>query len=162
MTSYCVFNVGDRRIGIPMTSVREILGAEQIVPTTVPLAPEFVQGIFNLRGQVVPYLDLSRFIGGTPAAVAPGREGRAGVVERGDFRFATLGERIDTQEAGEESLAVLAEGALHPALEAEARTERGTFHVIHLDRLEACLKQALKLAEVAEPEAKIQKPEANS
>jgi purine-binding chemotaxis protein CheW len=150
MTSYCVFNVGDRRIGIPMTSVREILGAELIAPTTVPLVPEFVHGIFNLRGQVVPFLDLSSFVGATPQK-ADAESARAVIVERGDFRFATLGQRIDTVEAGEESFQPLAGAALHPALEAVAQTERGDFQVIHLDRLEACLKQALKLAEGAEP-----------
>ena len=66
------------------------------------------------------------------------------VVERGDFRFATLGQRIDTLDAAAETLQPVTGAALYPALEAEAQTERGNFQVIHLDRLEACLKQALK------------------
>lgn len=148
MNSYCVFNVGERRVGIPMTSVRGILEKEFIVPTAIPLAPEFVHGLFNLRGQVLPFLDLSGFVGATVTnAESPGD--RAVIVERGDFRFATLGHRIDTVEIGEESLQPLTGAALHPALDSEVQTERGSFHVIHLDRLEACLKQSLKFNEVA-------------
>lgn len=148
MSAYCVFNVGDRRIGIPMTSVREILEADFITPTPVPLAPEFVQGLFNLRGQVLPFLDLSGFIGARPASTATSE--RAVIVARGEFRFATLGQRIDTIEATEEAMQPVTGAALYPALEAEAQTTRGNFHVIHLDRLEACLKQSLKFTDVAE------------
>ena len=152
MSSYCVFNVGDRRVGIPMTSVREILEKEFIVPTLIPLAPEFVHGLFNLRGQVLPFLDLSGFVGASATNIPiPSTADRAVIVERGDFRFATLGQRIDTVEAGEEALQPLAGAALHPALDSEAQTDRGSFHVIHLDRLEACLKQSLKFAEASEP-----------
>jgi purine-binding chemotaxis protein CheW len=150
MIAYCVFNIGDRRVGIPMTSVREILDKEFIAPTPIPLAPEFVHGLFNLRGQVLPFLDLSGFVGAT-AMNGPTSSDRAVIVERGDFRFATLGQRIDTVEVGEETLQPLAGAALHPALDSEAQTERGSFQVIHLDRLEACLKQSLKFTEASAP-----------
>jgi len=150
MSSYCVFNVGDRRVGIPMTCVREILEKEFVVPTPVPLAPEFVHGLFNLRGQVLPFLDLADFVGAGPTKVVSASD-RAVIVERGDFRFATIGQRIDTVEAGDELLLPMEGAALHPALDAEAQTDRGSFHVIHLDRLEACLKQAMKFAETPEP-----------
>lgn len=146
MNAYCVFTVGDRRVGIPMTSVREILEKEFVAPTPLPLAPEFVHGLFNLRGQVLPFLDLSSFIGATPGKVTTASD-RAVIVERGDFRFATLGQRIDTIEAAEETLQPVADAALLPALDSEAQTERGNFQVIHLDRLEACLKQAFKFTE---------------
>jgi chemotaxis signal transduction protein len=149
MNSYCVFNVGDQRIGIPMTNVREILAPDFIVPTPVPLAPGFVHGLFNLRGQVLPCLDLSSFVGATASAPATASQ-RAVIVERGEFRFATLGQRIDTLEAAAEAMQPVTGAALYPALDAEAQTERGNFQVIHLDRLEACLKQAMKFTEGAE------------
>lgn len=148
MSAYCVFNVGDRRIGIPMTNVREILEKDFIAPTPVPLAPGFVHGLFNLRGQVLPFLDLSGFVGAKPGPTSVSE--RAVIVERGEFRFATLGQRIDTIEATAETMQPVNGAALYPALEAEAQTARGNFQVIHLDRLEACLKQSLKFTEVAE------------
>lgn len=149
MNSYCVFNVGDRRIGIPMASVREILGKEFIATTPIPLAPDFMHGLFNLRGQVLPFLDLSSFIGATRTAT-PAADERAVIVERGNFRFATVGQKIDTVEASLETFVPIEDAALHPAIDAEAQTERGRFHVIHLDRLEACLGQALKFTETVE------------
>jgi purine-binding chemotaxis protein CheW len=150
MSAYCVFNVGDRRIGIPMTSVREILGKELIALTPLPLVPDFMDGVFNLRGQVLPLLNLSGLVGAKADGEASAAD-RAVVVERGGFRFATLGRQIDTLEAGEDALRPVEGAALYPALEAEAHTERGNFQVIHLDRLEACLTQSLKFAEVGEP-----------
>jgi len=144
MTSYCVFNVGEQRIGIALAHVREILEPHHVVPTPIPLTPPCLQGLFNLRGQVLTWLDLSPFVGAEQKTAAPGREDRAVIVERGNLRFATLGRRIDTLEADPATFRPPAAAALHPALEAEAKTEYGNFHVIHLDRLEACLGQSLK------------------
>ena len=84
MIPYCVFDVGDRRVGLPMAHVREIIEQSGVTPVPVPLSPDFVRGLFNLRGQVLPFLDLAPFVG---AIRARGRSGdRAMVVERGNFR----------------------------------------------------------------------------
>jgi len=144
MISYCVFNVGERRVGIPLAQVREIVEPTHIVPTPIPLTPPFVHGLFNLRGQVLPLLDLAPFVGAQEKTSVPGGQERAVIVERGHLRFATPGRRIDTIEADPEQFTPLAGAALYPALEAEANTEYGRFQVIQLDRLEACLAQSLK------------------
>lgn len=164
--TYCVFNIGDRRVGLPMHYVREILEPRQILTTPVPHTPAFVRGLFNLRGQVLPYYDLATFVGAAGEAAAPranggttpGADERALIVERGEFRFGMVGRRIDTVEADDAALQPLASGALHPALDGEARTEVGNFDVIHLDRLEACLIQSLKPSDPArapEPQKRI-------
>ena len=150
MTAYCVFEVGNRRVGLPMAHVREIIEQEAVSPVSVPLAPEFVLGLFNLRGQVVPFLDLAPFVGAIRSGASSGAAvDRALVVERGDFRFATIGDRIDTIEVDPTTFQPLADAALFPALDAEAQTEGGNFQVIHLDRLEACLGHAMKFGELA-------------
>lgn len=163
-TSYCVFSVSDQRVGIPMASVREIIETNSIALTPVPLAPDFVRGLFNLRGQVLPYLDLHGVVGATTSQKI--QIDRAVIVERGEFRFATAGEQIDTVVVDEASFQPLADGALFPALEAEVVTERGTFRIIHLDRLEASLAQALRFSDLAEvpdafssPDARINPPQ---
>jgi purine-binding chemotaxis protein CheW len=51
-----VFEIGGRRFGLPANEVRELLRAVTIVG--LPLAPSFVEGIINLRGTVVPVLDI--------------------------------------------------------------------------------------------------------
>lgn len=146
MNSYCVFNIGDQRVGINMDSVREIIDQSVIEAVPVPLAPGFMRGLFNLRGQILPLLDLAPFIGSKSSTTRA--TDRTVVVERGDFRFATTGQRIDTVEANEKTFQPVAAAALYPALDAEAASERGKFQVIHLDRLEACLNQALKFSEL--------------
>lgn len=156
MIAYCVFNVGDRRVGVPMVHVREIVDQSLISPVPLPLSPDFVHGLFNLRGQVLPYLDLSTFVGATQSGKSAG--GRAVLVERGDFRFATNGERIDTLEVDPATFQPLNDAALLPALDVEAQSERGNFQIIHLDRLEACLKQSLILTEATEPSASATTP----
>jgi chemotaxis signal transduction protein len=147
MKSYCVFNIGEKRVGIDMSSVKEIIDWSALEMAPLPLAPDFFHGLFNLRGQVLPFLNLGSFVGSNPAAARP--RDRAVIIERGDFRFGTIGQLIDTVEADEQKFQPLSDVALFPALEAQAECERGSFQVIHLDRLEACLNQAMKFSEIA-------------
>ena len=50
------FHVGDEEFGVDILAVREINRMMEI--TRVPHAPEFVEGVINLRGQVIPVVDL--------------------------------------------------------------------------------------------------------
>ncbi len=53
---YLTFKLGDETYAVSILAVREIIG---IVPVTaVPNMPGFVKGIINLRGRVVPVIDL--------------------------------------------------------------------------------------------------------
>ena len=62
---YLTFSLGDEVFAMDIRSVREII--QHGAMTVVPLMPEFVRGIINLRGAVVPVIDLqSRF--GRPKA----------------------------------------------------------------------------------------------
>jgi purine-binding chemotaxis protein CheW len=55
-----VFEVGGRRYGLPAEDVQELLRAVSIIP--LPKAPGVIEGIINLRGRIVPVLDVrSRF-----------------------------------------------------------------------------------------------------
>lgn len=51
-----VFGLGKEEFGIDISSVREIVRYQNI--TTVPQSMDFVEGIVNLRGQIVPIVDL--------------------------------------------------------------------------------------------------------
>jgi purine-binding chemotaxis protein CheW len=59
-TQYATFLVGDQYLGISVPQVQEVL-REQTV-TKVPLAPAVVAGLINLRGHIVPELDLRRLL----------------------------------------------------------------------------------------------------
>jgi purine-binding chemotaxis protein CheW len=53
---YLVFRIGSEKYGIPIMDVREIIGMIPITPTIK--APPHVKGMINLRGKVIPVIDL--------------------------------------------------------------------------------------------------------
>ncbi|PZP22842.1 chemotaxis protein CheW [Pseudomonas kuykendallii] len=55
------FRVRQARYALPIELVREIIEYGQI--TTVPMMPGFIHGVINLRGNVVPVLDLAARFG---------------------------------------------------------------------------------------------------
>jgi purine-binding chemotaxis protein CheW len=58
---YLSFTLGDEVFAIDIRSVREII--QHGAMTVVPLMPEFVRGVINLRGAVVPVIDLQARLG---------------------------------------------------------------------------------------------------
>lgn len=55
------FCLGSETYGVDIQKVREIIPIQKIVP--VPRAPDFVEGIINLRGKVIAVLDLRKHFG---------------------------------------------------------------------------------------------------
>ena len=58
---YLTFRLADQRFGLEVLRVREIVGSLPV--TRVPGAPDCVRGVINLRGRVVPVIDLRRRLG---------------------------------------------------------------------------------------------------
>jgi purine-binding chemotaxis protein CheW len=54
----CTFRVDSLFLGVAVTDVQEVLRYQQM--TSVPLAPLAIQGLINLRGRIVPAIDLRR------------------------------------------------------------------------------------------------------
>src|SRR3989339_1969761 len=53
-----IFAIGNEEFGVDISQVREIV---RLIPITyLPKAPEFVEGVVNLRGQVVAVIDLAK------------------------------------------------------------------------------------------------------
>ncbi len=65
MLEVLAFRVGEQDFGIDVSSVREIRGWTPATP--LPHAPSFLCGVINLRGIVLPIVDLSARLGFTPA-----------------------------------------------------------------------------------------------
>ncbi len=53
---YITFELDNEMYGIRLTNIREIIGMTKI--TAIPRAPEFVLGVINIRGKVLPVIDL--------------------------------------------------------------------------------------------------------
>ena len=53
---YLTFSLAGEEYGIGILKIKEIIGMMPI--TTVPQTPEFVKGVINLRGKVIPVIDL--------------------------------------------------------------------------------------------------------
>ncbi len=53
---YLTFCLGSEEYGIGILKVKEIIGMMAI--TSIPQTPEFVKGVINLRGKVIPVMDL--------------------------------------------------------------------------------------------------------
>ncbi|PVE59829.1 chemotaxis protein CheW [Arthrobacter sp. TPD3018] len=63
------FEIADKRLGVDIMAIREIRAWTP--PTPIPHAPSFVRGIVNLRGTVLPVVDLSDRLGWDAIAPSP-------------------------------------------------------------------------------------------
>jgi purine-binding chemotaxis protein CheW len=58
---FCTFFLDGRLFGVEVERVQEVIRYQPM--TRVPLAPPIIRGLINLRGQIVPALDLRRRFG---------------------------------------------------------------------------------------------------
>jgi purine-binding chemotaxis protein CheW len=55
------FRIGNETYGVRIASVKEIVRVPEI--TSVPNSPDFVEGVINLRGKIIPVMDLRKRFG---------------------------------------------------------------------------------------------------
>ena len=97
---YCTFYLGEHFFGIEVEKIQEILRYQKV--TNLPLAPRTIEGLINLRGQIVTAVDLRRVLelpdrdqGHLPINVIVRAEGGSTSL--------LVDEIGDVQETGEES-----------------------------------------------------------
>ncbi|HHT48636.1 MAG TPA: chemotaxis protein CheW [Firmicutes bacterium] len=91
-TQIIVFKLGEEEFGVNILQVREIEKLDQGI-TRVPRAPHFVEGIINLRGEIIPIVDLRARFGLTLPEL--GLNSRVIIVEVGE---ALVGMLVDAVE----------------------------------------------------------------
>jgi purine-binding chemotaxis protein CheW len=74
------FRIGDETFGVRISTVREIVRVPEI--TAVPNAPDYIEGVINLRGKIIPVMDLRKRFG--VKDVEPNKKNRILVVEVDD------------------------------------------------------------------------------
>lgn len=82
------FKIGDEEFGVDILSVQEINRMSQI--TKVPNTPDFIEGVINLRGRIIPVIDLRVKLG--MARKEHGKNTRIVVVE---LKGQTIGFIVD-------------------------------------------------------------------
>jgi len=64
-----VLRVGNAVYALDVAQMREVVRWQTITP--LPVAPRLIEGVIDLRGAVVPVVDLGRVLGGGPVTVGP-------------------------------------------------------------------------------------------
>src|SRR5207253_770306 len=86
---YATFEVADQLFGLDVAKVLEVLSFDTYTP--VPLAPESVGGLFNLRGQVIAAVDLRVQLGLPPGrTTGPGAQPAMNIIVKTDEESAWL------------------------------------------------------------------------
>ena len=66
---YLTFFLSTDEFAVGILQVREIIGFDTV--TTIPRTPSWILGVLNLRGHVVPVIDLARKFGRGPTVIGP-------------------------------------------------------------------------------------------
>ncbi|KJS87756.1 MAG: hypothetical protein JM58_03595 [Peptococcaceae bacterium BICA1-8] len=85
-----VFGLSNEKYGLEITVVQEIVRYQDI--TRVPEAPLFIKGVVNLRGQVIPVVDLKRRFYQVDSEVT--EETRIVVVKVGDKTIGIIADEV--------------------------------------------------------------------
>jgi purine-binding chemotaxis protein CheW len=94
--------VGDDTYAVPVAAAREVVSEPR--PTPVPTAPECVRGLLNVRGEIVPLLDLGALLGAAPtpscayAVVVDSAAGRGALAATALPEVGELAEVVATPE----------------------------------------------------------------
>jgi len=65
---YLTFSLGGEVFALGILNVKEIIEFGNV--TEIPMMPSFIRGVINLRGAVVPVIDLSARFGGSASAIS--------------------------------------------------------------------------------------------
>jgi len=82
------FEVRGQLFGVDVQQIREIARSQAVTP--LPQAPGLIEGVIDLRGAIIPVIDLGRALCGEP--IADGRRARIAIVEVDSLVF---GLRVD-------------------------------------------------------------------
>ncbi|MBO8129646.1 MAG: chemotaxis protein CheW [Peptococcaceae bacterium] len=93
-----IFKLSDQRYAVPVNRTSEIIRMVDITP--VPRSDAYVEGIINLRGKVVPVLNLHRKMG-LPEGERS-RDSRIVVIENGEERIGMIVDGVDEVSTYEE------------------------------------------------------------
>jgi chemotaxis protein CheZ len=112
MKQYIGFRLGESEYTIPILKVREIINTPNI--TTLPQSPHYMKGIVNLRGKIIPVVDLKELIS---VGGQKGVGSKTIVISSGRATFGVLVDSITSVVNIEKSEIEAPEGFMHENLD---------------------------------------------
>ncbi len=86
----CLFSIGDDTYAIPVEALIEIITSQKILP--VPTTPSYVLGVINLRGNIVPIVDIRPALSLLQRSVP----GQIAIVKRGSMMLGFIVDNVST------------------------------------------------------------------
>jgi purine-binding chemotaxis protein CheW len=132
---HVVFRLERDRYALPLAAIREVVVAPEQY-TRVPRAPPSVKGVMNLRGRVVPVVDLKSLLGvATPTSLPASK---VVLLDRGRRELGLLVTEVD----GIESIEKVAGARASPAVRGLARVGALAITVLDPDGLDSAVARA--------------------
>lgn len=128
----CTFRLGSLHLGIDVLSVQEVIKCPSLTP--VPLAPTEIEGLLNLRGQILTAIDLRRQFSLEPDS-SDGNEGKMLIIVRTRSIEAALlvdsvGDVIDVTDDSFEETAANVPASVRPYILGVHKLEKRLLHVL--------------------------------
>ncbi|WP_202319878.1 chemotaxis protein CheW [Archaeoglobus neptunius] len=132
-----IFSLGNERYGVETSQVKEIIRVEEI--TSIPNAPDFIEGVINLRGQITTIINLRKRFGMKPKPID--NDTRIIVFEHNG---STIGMMVDTvtevrylsKEHIDELPSIVTAGARSKFLRGVGKLPDGLLILVDLNRLQ--------------------------
>lgn len=135
-TVYASFGLGAQEYALDVKYVSEVVNLPSSV-APMPLAPDFLLGIFNLRGAIIPMLDARRLLG-AGALEAPASDAKVVVVEHCGVRLGLLVDktgRVLRPRAEEQVVFTYEDSSPHRVVKGVLKIGDALIRVLDLDRL---------------------------
>jgi hypothetical protein len=126
-----IFSIGAGTYGLPAAAIQQTL--PNVSPQLIPWMPPFHRGLFQVRGEIFPLLDIRSFI--NEADAFPQQETSVLVVNTGTYRFGTLTGTPRFVPAPAEPWPMHPESSIWPALDADAEHAGMAFILLNPERL---------------------------
>ncbi len=136
---FVAFRLGDQSYAFRIAQIEAIVILEQV--TKIPQSPEYVEGVSNLRGSIIPIINLRRLFGLEPKAVDA--ETRTIVVNVGSR---TIGCTVDTVS----QVVRIEEDSIQPA--PDTVTKDGAQYIGGFARINGSLLILIEIDELLAPE----------
>lgn len=91
VSQYVSFKLGQERYALEVRLVEEIQLIKEL--TRIPCTPAFVFGAVNVRGRILPVIDIKSFFGLTPVGLTP--TSKIIVVEAGELQLGIIADQVD-------------------------------------------------------------------